>query len=100
MVRSPRGWGKNRAREPAHALMSKFLQADLRRVRTISVGKRKSKVRLKDFAGVFDPESESFSDFISSLPRILVAEDLRNLVEDIVRARKKEKPVIALIGAH
>ena len=80
--------------------MSKFKQADLRKVKTISVRNRKSKVHLKDFAQVYEPDKQSFSKFTKSLPHILVAQDLRLFIDDIANAVKKKKPVIVMIGAH
>ncbi len=80
--------------------MSKFKRADLTKVKTISIKKRKSKVTPADFAKVFDGARDSFAAFADSLPKILVAEDLRLLVDDIVASRKKDKPVILMMGAH
>ncbi len=80
--------------------MSKYKQADLRKVKTISVINRKSKVHLKDFAQVYEPSKQPFSKFVQSLPHILVAEDLRLFVDDIANAVKKKKPVIVMLGAH
>src|ERR1051326_1438635 len=61
---------------------------------------RKSKVHFDHFGRVFDPKKESFSGFIRSLPKILVAQDLQALVDDVVGSARRRKPVIALIGAH
>lgn len=80
--------------------MAKFKQIDLSQVRTISIATRKSKVTPKDFARVYNPRSESFSKFVESLPHILVAEDLRSIVNDIIRARQRGKPVVMMMGAH
>lgn len=80
--------------------MAKFRQIDLSRVKTIPIAARKSKVTTKDFARLYNPHAQSFAQFIESLPRILVANDLRCVVDDIVRARKRRKPVIVMIGAH
>jgi len=80
--------------------MAKYKQIDLTRVRTIPIGTRKSKVTPRDFALVYNPRTQSFNQFIASLPRILVAEDLRRVVDDVVRARKRRKPVILMMGAH
>ncbi|MBI4547796.1 MAG: hypothetical protein HY707_07445 [Ignavibacteriae bacterium] len=80
--------------------MAKYKQVDLSKVKTISIKKRKSKVRFEDFAEVFNPKKQSFSEFVKSLPHILVAEDLRVFVSDVVTAHKRKKPIIALIGAH
>ncbi|MBM2846297.1 MAG: hypothetical protein HW407_1609, partial [Bacteroidetes bacterium] len=57
--------------------MAKFKRADLSRVKTISIKKRKSKVTPADFAKVFDGKLGSFAAFADSMPRILVADDLR-----------------------
>jgi len=80
--------------------MSKFKQADLKNVTTIPLKSRKSKVRLSDFAKVYNPKHQPFGDFIRSLPHVLIGEDLRLFVEEIVRARKKKKAVIFMLGAH
>lgn len=80
--------------------MSKFKRADLTKIKTISIKKRKSKVTPADFARVFDGEKGSFAAFADSLPKILVAQDLRSLVDDIITSRKKNKPVILMMGAH
>jgi hypothetical protein len=80
--------------------MKTFQQIDLSKVKTISIHKRKSKVRSGDFGRPFDPQTESFSRFIASLPKILIARDLRDYVADVVVSRKKRKPFIVLLGAH
>jgi hypothetical protein len=81
-------------------MASRYPSVDLSKVETISIRKRKSKVRLGDFARPFDPRKGSFAGYIHSLPRILVAKDLQGLVGHILASRKKRKPVILLIGAH
>ncbi len=80
--------------------MAMFRQASLNRVKTISIAGRKSKVTPADFARVVDGKRTSFRQFAESLPRILMAKELRDLVDDIVRARRAKKPVILLMGAH
>jgi hypothetical protein len=75
-------------------------RVDLGKVKTISIRSRKSKVNSDQFAGVFDARRDSFRSFAESLPDILVARDLRVLVDDIVHARRKGKPVMLLMGAH
>lgn len=80
--------------------MSKFKKIDLSGVRTISIKRRKSKVLSRDFARVYDPAKQSFRDFIASLPHFLAAEDLSAFVGDVSRARRRGRPVIAMIGAH
>ena len=80
--------------------MSKYIQADLSKIKTISIASRKSKVTPRDFASPFDPSKQSFAEFTRSLPNILAAANLKQLVADIVRARKRKKPVIVMMGAH
>lgn len=80
--------------------MSKYKQIDLSDVRTISIRRRKSKVSPKDFARVLDPSKSSFEEFVESLPRILAGKELHDLVSDIVKSRRKKKPVVLMMGAH
>jgi hypothetical protein len=80
--------------------MTRHRRADLSRVRTIPVGTRRSKVRPADFAAPFDPGRDSFAAFVRGLPKILKASELRALVDDIRRSRRRGRPVIAMIGAH
>ncbi len=80
--------------------MSKYRQLDFKGIKTISIRKRKSKVSPKDFAHPIDPRTATVAEFLDSLPHILVGEDLRRLVDEIVRARKRKKPVILMMGAH
>lgn len=81
--------------------MALYQQLELSGVRTISIRRRKSKVTPKSFARVLrSPSTATFRTFIDSLPHILAAGELRDLVEDIVRSRRRGKPVILLMGAH
>lgn len=80
--------------------MSKFKRADLTRVRTISIRTRKSKVTPGDFAEPFDVRKDSFRQFIEGFPDILQAQSLRCLVADVVKARKRNRPVVLMLGAH
>jgi hypothetical protein len=80
--------------------MTKFKQIDLSGVKTISIKGRKSKVMPNDFAIPLDAKKASFKDFTDSLPHILIGNELRDLVNDIVRARAKKKPIILMMGAH
>jgi hypothetical protein len=80
--------------------MTYVKRADLKKVTTISIRKRKSKVALRDFARVFDASRDSFQAFTQSLPSILVARDLRLIVDEIVRSRRRGKPVVLMMGAH
>lgn len=78
----------------------KHKRADLSKIKTISIKTRKSKVSPAEFALPFDVQGDSFRQFVTSLPRILVADDLRAIVADIAAARRKGAPVIVMMGAH
>ncbi len=80
--------------------MSKFRKVDLSKVRTISIKNRKSKVSSHQLARPFSPKDESFTDFVDSLPQVLVAEELREFVAALVKARRAGRPAIAMLGAH
>jgi hypothetical protein len=80
--------------------MARASRVQMKKVRTISIGRRKSKVGTGSFGAVFDPASGTFAQFVSSLPRILAADELRAFVSEVVKARRAGKPVIAMIGAH
>jgi hypothetical protein len=80
--------------------MSKYKQIRLSGIKTISIAKRKSKVTPKDFARVLDARTSSLRAFVDSLPDILMAKELRELVRDIERSRRRKKPVILMMGAH
>jgi hypothetical protein len=80
--------------------MTQHRRANLKKVRTVSIRKRQSKVTPADFAIPFDTADGTFDGFIRGLPRILVAEDLRRVAADIIAAHRARKPVIVMIGAH
>ena len=75
-------------------------RVNLKRIRTIPIASRQSKVLPAQFGSSFDPVKDSFRGFVRSLPNILVAQDLRTLVADIIGSRKGHKPVIWMMGAH
>ncbi len=87
-------------RYPGTKAVAKFTQADLSKVKTISMKSRRSKVQVRDFAKPFDPSAGRFGEFVKSLPRILVAQDLRDFVDDVASARRRRKPVLVMLGAH
>jgi hypothetical protein len=72
---------------------------DLARVRTYPLESRRSKVGLADFARPHAAGS-SLSSFLEGLPRILGGVTLRALVQDVLRARARGKPILWGLGAH
>ena len=72
---------------------------NLKKVKRYSVKTRFSKVSKGDFAQA-PVKLKSFRGFLSSLPDILKAKDLRAVSSDIASARRKKKAVIFMAGAH
>ena len=68
-------------------------------VHTYPLASRKSKVSVRDFATP-PTANASLKKFLDSLPNILAAEDLRQLLSAIHSARKQRKPVLWGIGGH
>jgi len=79
--------------------MSKFTRIDLNKVKTYSIRSRKSKTQIKSFGKPLEPDSD-INDFLNSLPKHLKAEDLKSLLNSIVKAKLKKKPIILMLGAH
>jgi hypothetical protein len=79
--------------------MSYYRQIDLTRIKTIPLSSRKSRTQVKDFA---QPSSKNdrINDFLKKLPKYLKVSDLYDLLEAVHQARKKNKPVIFMFGAH
>lgn len=76
----------------------KYKPISLRSIKTCGLKSRKSKVALDEAGQPFS--RGSFREFISSLPDILAAKDFRAVVTAIVKARKKDRPVVLGMGAH
>jgi len=72
---------------------------DLKKIKTYSAKKRKTKVNLGKFAKISSGKI-SFKQFYNSLPDFLAAKSLREIVKAIKAARKNNKPVIFGMGAH
>lgn len=76
----------------------KFETVDLDRIKTISLAGRKSLASANKLAGV--PPLSGATRFFDSLPGFLKANDLKNLINAIIAARRKNKPVIVMAGGH
>src|SRR5271166_2990619 len=68
-------------------------------VRTYPLASRKSKVNVGDFARAVG-RNASLTKFLDSLPRILAARDLRDLLTAIHRARKQKRAILWGLGGH
>ena len=80
-------------------MSSKYPEIDLSGLRTLSIGERKSKVSVADFATPHLAAS-GIGDFIDSLPDILAGKWIKAVIDRIVLAREHGKPVIFAMGAH
>lgn len=76
-----------------------YREADLSRLTTIPVAGRRNKVEPSLLAAAPGP-SQSFSAFLSSLPDILAARDLRAVIEGLASAARTRRGVVLLIGGH
>lgn len=72
---------------------------ELTKVRTYPLAERASKVSVADFAQSVDRDS-SLQDFLASLPNILAVRHLRELAQQIHRARRLHRQIIWGIGGH
>ena len=72
---------------------------DLTKLRTCSIHTRRSLVKIRDFARPVK-DGRAGAALIRSMPRILAARVLRELIREIVRTHKKGRPVVVAIGGH
>jgi hypothetical protein len=76
-----------------------FKPADLNKIRTCSLKQRKSLVK-RDKLGTPCKPSVSFKGFLDSLPGILAANDFREIVRRLAKARRANRVIIWGMGAH
>lgn len=79
--------------------MKKYMPVSLKKIKTYSLLKRKSKVNIASVAKSYK-KGKRFADFLDSLPDMLAAKDFIEVVDAIIKARKNNKPVILGMGAH
>lgn len=72
---------------------------DYSKLKTYSIKSRKNKVSQAIFARPLKAKA-AFRSFFDSLPNVLKAKELNEVVAAIVLAYKKKKPVMFLMGAH
>ncbi|RKU35877.1 hypothetical protein C6496_16405 [Candidatus Poribacteria bacterium] len=72
---------------------------DLSSVTTYPLKERINKVSVHDFATLRESETD-ISAFLASLPKILKGSDFLALVDAIVTAHQRKKPVIVMMGGH
>ena len=80
-------------------LKNKFKPVDLTPLKTYSIDDRKSKVSLGDLAKPWK-KGDVFSSFLDSLPDILAARQLRQVIDALVSANRTGKTIMVAMGAH
>ncbi len=76
-----------------------FPPLDFRSIRTYPLRERESKVHRDELARAWN-KGGSFSEFLNSLPHILVGNDFRAVVDATVAAVRGQRPVLIMMGAH
>jgi hypothetical protein len=80
-------------------ILAQLKPVGLKKIKKFPYSSMKYKVEIKDFAPKFR-KNLLLKDFLTSLPNFLKAVDFKNLVEKILQAVQKKKPVIFALGAH
>lgn len=80
--------------------MKKYKPVDLSQVKTYSIKTRNNKVNVKEHFASPLQAGMSFDAFFDSLPRLLGADSLRGVVDAVVNAREKGRPVVLAMGGH
>lgn len=70
------------------------------KIKTYPIRERENKVKIADFSKGLPSKGVGFKSFLDGLPDILAGKDLREVAGAIVKARKKDKPVIFSLGGH
>lgn len=68
-------------------------------IKTSELASRPSKVTVRDFAKPIEAD-DSLKNFLDKLPNILAVQSLRELANQIRRAKELDKPIIWGIGGH
>jgi len=76
-----------------------FPPLDFDRIRTYPIRERPNKVHLDELARVWNAGG-SFAQFLDSLPRILVGNEFRAVVDATATAVRNHRPVVVMMGAH
>ncbi|MDY6853091.1 MAG: hypothetical protein SWO11_00065 [Thermodesulfobacteriota bacterium] len=80
-------------------MKKKFTPIKLNKVKSNSLKDRQSKVSIQNFGKAYT-RTGNFCKFLSCLPDILAAKDLKEIVTEITTAYKAQKIIVLAIGAH
>jgi hypothetical protein len=70
-----------------------------KKIKTYSLHKRKSKVKIEDFAKPVEKNCD-LKTFFNSLSNILASKDFKELIQKVIEAKKNQKALIWGLGAH
>ena len=79
--------------------MAEITPISLEKVKSYPLEDRLSKVNADSFGKSWTPGG-SITQWLESLPKILAGNDLRQVVDSIVRAAASDKTIILAMGAH
>ncbi len=80
--------------------MKKYKPLDLSAIKTYSIKTRDNKVNVHDHFATAPESGMTFGSFYDSLPKLLGADNLRGIVDAVVSAREKGRPVVLAMGGH
>jgi len=80
--------------------MGKLKPLDFAAISTYPLASRDNKVTIHDHFANAPEVGMSLADFLDHLPRLLGADNLRDVVDAVVKAHQAEKPVVMAIGGH
>lgn len=80
--------------------MKRYKPVSLDAIKTYSISTRDNKVRVSEHFARPVAARGSFAAFYDSLPRVLGADSLRGVVDAVVDAHRKGRPVVLAIGGH
>ena len=78
----------------------KYERIALGGIHTYSITTRDNKVNIRDHFARAPEAGMSFADFYAGLPHLLGADNLRGVVDAVVAAREKGRPVVLAMGGH
>jgi hypothetical protein len=76
-----------------------YRPAPLQDVKTHSIEERTTKVSVQQFASLPGPGA-TVADLLRSLPDVLAASSMKQLIGDIVAAQTNGRPIVAALGGH
>lgn len=80
--------------------MKRYHLMDFSGVKRYSIATRDNKVKVGEHFAEPPRAGRSFSEFFDSLPHLLGADNLRGVVDAVVNAREKGRPVVLAMGGH